>query len=120
VAGPHPHLRSLGTSALPRQVVYGWSAKAYGRELRKVYRDSAREKGQIPQPKDKWVEKPMPQCRIVSPQLTDRVEERWPGRTREPSEPLEACNKTCRPDGLQRESEAHRRPVTRYRSERYS
>jgi site-specific DNA recombinase len=56
------------------QVVYGRTKKASARELRKVYRGTKREKGQIPQPKDTWVCLHMQQYRIVTRELAERVD----------------------------------------------
>ncbi len=55
-------------------VVYGRSAKAYGRELRHVYRDTKREKGQIRKPEDTWVRLVNEDLRIVDPVLAERCD----------------------------------------------
>ena len=44
---------------------YGRSTKAYGRELRKVHRDTTREKGQVPQDEQHWT-------RFEAPAIIDR------------------------------------------------
>lgn len=40
------------------EIIFGRSAKAYGRELRRVYRNSRREKGQVPRPENTWLRVP--------------------------------------------------------------
>jgi DNA invertase Pin-like site-specific DNA recombinase len=55
-------------------VVYGRTAKAYNRELRKVYRGTKREKGQIPKPEETWIRKHVPALAIIDPDLAVRVD----------------------------------------------
>ncbi len=58
------------------EVVYGRTVKAYGRELRKVYKDTKREKGQIDAPEASWIRVDAPQLRIIDVDLAARVDAR--------------------------------------------
>jgi DNA invertase Pin-like site-specific DNA recombinase len=66
------------------EVIYGKTSKAYGRELRKVYRGTKREKGQIRQDEGTWVRIADPdvaarvadRLRIIDPDLAARVDAR--------------------------------------------
>jgi site-specific DNA recombinase len=58
------------------EVVYGRTAKAYNRELKKVFRNTKREKGQIPKPEETWIRVERPELRIVDPDLAARVDAR--------------------------------------------
>jgi DNA invertase Pin-like site-specific DNA recombinase len=66
------------------EIVYGRTAKAYGRELRKVYRGTKREKGQIPKPEKTWTRCDLPdvadRVRIIDPDLAARVDARLDDR----------------------------------------
>jgi site-specific DNA recombinase len=62
-------------------LVYGKTAKAYGRELTKARsgasrRDAQREKGQVPTAEATWVRREMPTLRIVDAELVARVDAR--------------------------------------------
>lgn len=57
-------------------VIYGRSAKAYDRELKKVYPGTKREKGQVRRPEDTWSRIEMPELRIVEPDLAERADTR--------------------------------------------
>jgi site-specific DNA recombinase len=58
------------------EIIYGRSAKAYGRELRKVYRHTKREKGQVSKPEETWVRTEKPELRIIDVDLAERVDAR--------------------------------------------
>jgi DNA invertase Pin-like site-specific DNA recombinase len=62
------------------ELVYGRTAKAYNRELKKVYRGTKREKGQIPKPEDTWIRRDVPALRIIEPALAAKVDARWQDR----------------------------------------
>lgn len=55
------------------EIVYGRSAKAYGRELGKR---STREKGMIARPEDRWLRLDRPALRIIDPDVVARVDAR--------------------------------------------
>jgi hypothetical protein len=86
------------------EIVYGRTQKAYGRELKKVYRNTQREKGQIRKSEDTWIRVTDPaveqRLRIVDPDLAERVDARLQDRR----ERYLASVK--RPDGL-RPHKAH-------------
>src|SRR5262249_22950960 len=70
-------IRAVLTRPLYRgEVVYGRTAKAYNRELRKVRRGTMREKGQIPRPAETWIRRAAPALRIVDAALASRVDDR--------------------------------------------
>jgi hypothetical protein len=78
-------IRAVLTRPLYRgEVVYGRTQKAYNRELKKVYRDTTREKGQIRRPEDTWIRVTDPaveqRLRIVDPDLAERVDARLQDR----------------------------------------
>jgi site-specific DNA recombinase len=74
-------IRAVLTRPLYRgEVVYGRSAKAYGRELRTVYRDTTREKGQIKRPEETWLRRENSALRIIDPDLARRVDARYHDR----------------------------------------
>lgn len=54
--------------------VYGRTAKAYGRELKKVYHDTPREKGQVPRDEGTWTRFACPA--IIDAELAASVDER--------------------------------------------
>ena len=56
-------------------LVYGRTAKAYGRELN-ADRRTKREKGQVSQPEEAWVRREVPELRIVDADLAARVDKR--------------------------------------------
>jgi hypothetical protein len=56
-------------------VVYGKTAKAYGRELGKRT-GKPREKGIVPRPEDRWLRLDRPELRIVDPDVIARVDAR--------------------------------------------
>jgi site-specific DNA recombinase len=65
------------------EIVYGRTAKAYGRELKRVYRETTREKGQIPKPEETWIRvdpkiaaEVEARVRIIDPEVAERVDER--------------------------------------------
>jgi len=58
------------------EVVYGKTASADNRELRKVYPGTTREHGQIPRPEDSWTVLGVPELRIIDPDLAARVDAR--------------------------------------------
>jgi site-specific DNA recombinase len=62
------------------EIVYGRTAKAYNRELRKVYRHTKREKGQIPKPQEGWVRVQAPHLRIIDAELAEKVDARLTDR----------------------------------------
>ena len=62
------------------EVVYGRTAKAYNRELRKVYRHTKREKGQIRKPEETWIRTEVPRLRIIDADLAARVDPRLDDR----------------------------------------
>ena len=55
-------------------MVYGRTAKAYDRELKKVYRNTKREKGQVPRPEATWIRVQVPDLRIIDSALAEQVE----------------------------------------------
>jgi len=67
---------ALQRAAYRGEVVYGRTAKAYGRELRKVYRETRREKGQIRTPEESWIRHEAEGLRIVDADLAARVDAR--------------------------------------------
>lgn len=70
-------IRAVLTRPLYRgEVVYGRTAKAYNRELRKVYRHTTREKGQVPKPEETWIRTELPALRIIDAELAARVDAR--------------------------------------------
>jgi site-specific DNA recombinase len=70
-------VRAVLTRPLYRgEIVYGRTKKAYGRELKKVNRDTQREYGQIPRPEDTWIRVPAPALRIVDAEVAARVDAR--------------------------------------------
>lgn len=58
------------------EIVYGRSAKAYGRELRRVNRDTTREKGQVRSEETTWIRRPAEDLRIIDADLAARVDAR--------------------------------------------
>jgi site-specific DNA recombinase len=60
------------------EIVNGQTMKAYDRELRKVYRNTKREKGQIHMPEDTWFrsEEWADKLRIIDPALAELVDAR--------------------------------------------
>jgi hypothetical protein len=58
------------------EIVYGRTGKAYNRELRRVYRGTKREKGQIRKSEDTWLRRDAPALRIVDANLAARVDAR--------------------------------------------
>ena len=58
------------------EYVYGKTRKAYNRELRKVYRKTNREKGQIPTAEETWTRLDVPELAIVSSEIAERVRAR--------------------------------------------
>ena len=62
------------------EIVYGRTAKAYNRELRKVYRHTTREKGQLRMPEATWIRVPAEHLRIIDPDLAARVDSRLQNR----------------------------------------
>ena len=67
------------------EVVYGRTSKAYGKELRKVFRNTKREKGQIPiRDEATWTRCVLPEVerrlRIIDPELAARVDARLDDR----------------------------------------
>jgi DNA invertase Pin-like site-specific DNA recombinase len=75
-----PTIRAVLERPLYRgEVVWGKSAKAYGRELGPK-RTQNREKGQIPQPESSWVRMDVPELRIIDPGLAERVDTRRENR----------------------------------------
>ena len=62
------------------ELVYGRTAKAYGRELRKVFRGTKREKGQIRKPEETWIRRDAPELRIVDADVAERVDARLQDR----------------------------------------
>lgn len=74
-------IRSVLTRWLYRgEIVYGRTAKAYDRELRKVRRHAKREKGQIPKPEATWIKVDAPHLRIVDVETAERVDARLTDR----------------------------------------
>ncbi|MEO8682772.1 MAG: hypothetical protein ABI665_27230 [Vicinamibacterales bacterium] len=70
------HPRRLGTADLSRRIGVRQATKAYGRELRKVYKDTTREKGQIDTVEATWIRRDAPHLRIVEAGLCARVDTR--------------------------------------------
>ena len=62
------------------EVVYGRTAKAYNRELRRVRRGTKREKGQIPKPEETWIRTVVPELQIIDAPLAARVDARLESR----------------------------------------
>lgn len=56
------------------EIIYGKTAKAYGRELPRERR-SKRDHGQVRRPEEKWIRLDAPELRIVDPHLAERVDE---------------------------------------------
>jgi DNA invertase Pin-like site-specific DNA recombinase len=61
-------------------LVYGRTAKAYDRELKRVYPDTTREKGQIPMPEDTWIQPHDESLRIIDPVLAEKVDAKLDNR----------------------------------------
>jgi hypothetical protein len=77
--------------------ICGRTTKAYDRELKRVRRQTKREKGQIARPEDTWVRIPMPELRIIPPDLERRADAKRHERRTRYFESLK------RPDGRQPE-----------------
>src|SRR5207245_1816329 len=57
-------------------VVFGRTASAYGRELKKAYPHTTRESGQIPKPEETWIRRTVESLRIIDVDLAARVDAR--------------------------------------------
>jgi hypothetical protein len=71
-------------------IIYGRTAKAYNRELQKVYRGTKREKGQILKPEETWLRRDAPELRIVDPLPGDAPlpRRRVPSGSQQPRQPI--------------------------------
>lgn len=56
------------------ELVFGRTTKAYDRELRKVYRHTKREKGQVRRPESEWLRIEVPELRIVDAVVAERAD----------------------------------------------
>ena len=90
-------LAVLDRSLYRGMYIYGRSAKAYDRELKRVRRGTKREKGQILRPENTWVRVEMPELRIIPPDLERRADAKRHERRSRYFESLK------RPDGRQPE-----------------